>query len=89
MLFILPFILTGLFSLFKMWRDLQQHSRDIHELSEDQQEVRQLIEDKNEKTLAEIKKLEVAFTLQKESLVEIKTLLNLILHNRIRHEDNS
>lgn len=69
-----------------MWSNQRQHSIEIKELSEDQQDLRDLIEDRNEKTLAEIKKLEVAFALQKESLVEIKTLLKLIIDNRIRHD---
>lgn len=77
----------GLVPLLKMWRDLQEQKNQIRKLSDDQGAIRQLIEDKNEKTLAEIKKLEQAFMMQKEFLVEIKTLVNLILSNRIRHEE--
>jgi hypothetical protein len=74
-------------AMFKLWTNQQEQKRQIKLISIDQQTMRILIEEKNEKTLAEIKKLELAFALQKESLVEIKTLLNLLINNRIRHED--
>lgn len=88
-LFLLPLIVTAIWSLSKMWRDQQEQKVQINLLSDEQKELKQVIEDKNEKTIAEFKKLELAIGVQKESLVKIETLLNLILHNRIRHEDKT
>lgn len=81
---IIPLLLGAIGALIRMWFKQQDHSVQLSTLHDDQENIRELVIEKNEKTYSEIKKLETAFSLQKESLIEIKTLLKLILDNKIR-----
>lgn len=84
LIFLLPTFFIGLFTAFTMWSEQKDHKKQIQKLSEDQEDMRDLIESKNEKTLQELKKIEAAFSVTKESLVEIKVLLNILLKDQDR-----
>lgn len=85
----LTLIVPGIGILIKMWSNQREHRTQIGDLKKDQQSMRDIIEEKNERTLAHLKQLEQNFMTQEKTLIEIKTLLNLLIHNRIRHEDKS
>lgn len=87
LLFLVPTFFIGLFTAFKMWTEQKDHKKQIEKLSEDQEEMRDLIESKNEKTLTELKKIEAAFSVTKESLIEIKVLLNILLKDQERRNN--
>lgn len=83
LLWLIPTFFIGLFTAFTMWREQKDHKKQIQTLSDDQEEIRLLIERKNEKTLEKLEKIELAFSITKESLVEIKTLLKVLLEEKI------
>lgn len=81
---IIPLLLGAIGALIRMWFKQENHSAQLNQLHEDQEEIRDLVIEKNEKTFSEIKKLESTIALQKESLIEIKTLLRLLIENKIK-----
>lgn len=81
---IIPLLLGAIGALIRMWFKQENHSTQLTQLHEDQEEIRDLVIEKNEKTFSEIKKLESTIALQKESLIEIKTLLRLLIENKIK-----
>lgn len=78
---------AAVIGLVRMWIKQLEHSKQLDLLRKEQEEIRSLVIEKNEKTYAEIKKLENAFSVQKETLIEIKTLMNLMLNNRIKRDE--
>lgn len=79
LIFFVPLFFIGLFTAFTMWTEQKDHKKQIQKLALDQDEIRKLIESKNEKTLEKLRKIEEESVLTKESLIEIKVLLKVLL----------
>lgn len=86
---IISIIVFSIGAIIRMWLKQRDHTAQLTQLHNDQEEIRDLVIEKNDQTLSKITTLEGVITLQKESLIRIETLLNLLLSNRIRHDDKA
>ncbi|AWW31832.1 hypothetical protein DN752_17785 [Echinicola strongylocentroti] len=93
--FALPTVTAGLATLIRMWykqqdqeKRITEHQTEIEKQENGLKEIRDLISKKNQQVFQEVKKLDGKFQQQGNSLIEIKTMLSLLMSNKIKHDDN-
>ena len=86
--YVSPIILAVSWAFIKLFFKVKELSNEIQEIKAENKSMKILISEKNDKVFQEVKKLEAKFISQNETLIQIKTMMELILSNKIKINEN-